>query len=65
MMAIKCLRALYGFLPESDVCAGMHEVTSNIPTFGVTDIARITLADINEFTREFVEEILCLSAHPE
>jgi hypothetical protein len=65
MMAIKCLRALYGFLPESDVCAGMHEVTSNIPTLGVMEISRISLSDINESVRKFVEEILCLSAYPE
>lgn len=65
MMAVKCLRALHGFLPESDVCAGMDEVTSNVPALGVTEIGRIALGSINESVCEFVEYILCLSAHPE
>ena len=65
MMANKCLRALYGFEPESDVCAGMDEVTSNNPTRGVVEIAHISLKDIDQSIREFVKQILCLAAYPE
>jgi hypothetical protein len=65
MMALKCLRALYDFLPESDVCAGMDEVISNTPSMGVMEIARISLNDINQYVRPFVGQILCISAHPE
>lgn len=65
MMAIRCLRALYGFWPESDVCAGMDEVISNTPIQGVIEIARVPLKDIDQSVREFVKEILCLSAYPE
>ena len=65
MMSIRCLRALYGFLPESDVCPGMDEVTSNIPVLGVVEISRIRLEDINYSVRPFVEKLFCLSAYPE
>nr|ACD54584.1 ATPase-like protein [Adineta vaga] len=65
MMAIRCLRALYGFLPESDICAGMYEVTSNQPTYGVIEIASISLENISECVRQFAAQLLCISAHPE
>ena len=65
MSAIRCLRALYGFLPDSDVCAGMHEVISNASASGVTEIARITLSDIDECVRDFVDDLFCLAAFPE
>lgn len=65
MMANRCLRALYGFWPESDVCAGMDEVISNTPILGAIEIARVPLKDIEPSVREFVRQILCLSAYPE
>ncbi|CAF3858078.1 unnamed protein product, partial [Adineta steineri] len=65
MMAIRCLRALYGFLPDSDTCAGMNEVTTNGPILGVVEIAGVALKDTSEHVREFVTQLLCVSAHPE
>ncbi|CAF1322265.1 unnamed protein product [Adineta ricciae] len=65
MMAVKCLRALYGFLPESDACAGMHAVTSNTPTLGVKEIASISLSNMDMSVREFVTKVMHLSARPE